>query len=144
MSRWTHVNGSIRVDWLFLGGSNVLDAVGEIHKAFGKTVSYRTMGLLPCTVPCGSEGSVQYSVVVNEDREPSDLSFCNVVIWGDLRDYVDAQAIYRWITDACKELTLIRSCVVKIEVEYGDTYLIYGSYENIKMIEVPNEDIEEG
>lgn len=136
MSVWTHVSGNIRIDWLFLGSESEEDAVNQIRESFGDTVTFDTLGLISCSVPCGSEGSLQYKVVINEGS--NSISFCNVVIWGDLRDYDDYQEIFDWIKDSCKKF-MVRGCAVSIEIEYDSTYLVYGSYGAIKMIEIPRE-----
>ena len=113
MSQWTHVCGCIRVDALrFCGNddkSNIEKALGHIVK-FGDD-SYET------TMPCGSEGSIEYEIYENPDK--SAMAAFTVAVWGDLRDYDDVSEIEKWFNDACSKLW-IRNAVLHIEVEYGE------------------------
>jgi len=118
MSQWTHVAGIVRVDALPFG-----DPTKTIESSFGKTCEYDSpeSARESCTVPCGSEGSVQYCV--EHTGGEHSLAWGCVYIWGDLRDYSDAQEIYKWLKTATKSL-LIRSCVVKIDIEYQKSYIV--------------------
>lgn len=123
MGQWTHVSGCIRVD-------NFLERNFEkkLRERFGNCVSYN--GLKEewdaCNVPLGSEGSVMYDVQKTSESE-SQVSWGVVYIWGDLRDYSDYNAIYQWIKKSCKGL-MIRSCAVKIDVEYQGSYFVYDKW----------------
>lgn len=81
-------------------------------------------------MPRGSEGSVQYRIIKN-NYENSHISYGDVLIWGDLRDYSDVDAIYKWIVTACDGL-FIRSCSVKVDVEFDKSYLIYDYYDEVQ------------
>jgi len=118
MSQWTHVAGCIRIDDLFN------DTASKIKAQFGITCTFDDGedALDKCNVPCGSEGSIQYRI--EHTGSPYSLSWGLVSIWGDLRDYNDATAIYEWIKKACDGL-MIRSCAVKVDVEGGNSYIIH-------------------
>lgn len=117
MSQWTHIAGIVRVDAI------LSDQTKTIEGCFGKTCSYSDpeSAWESCTVPCGSEGSVQYRI--ERTGTENEMAWGCVYIWGDLRDYSDAQEIYKWLKAATKSL-LIRSCVVKIDVEYQKSYIV--------------------
>ena len=124
MSTWTHVAGCVRIDALpFLRTEPVEDVV---KRAFGKTCAYEddTDVWDECTVPCGSEGSVQYGVV--RTGTENELSWGLVYIWGDLRDYHDAYGIIAWLQKAVDALFAdavgVRGLSVCIDVEGGNQY----------------------
>ena len=134
MSQWTHVCGAIRVDALV--SSEFDDTAIDLVERFGQPVSFDDPESLwdSCSVPLGSEGSIQYSVSHTGDQ--SSLSWGIVDIWGDLRDYSNAQEIYEWVKKACIGL-FIRSCSIKVDVEYGFSYHIYNaSLEEEPFIEI--------
>lgn len=66
------------------------------------------------TLPLGSEGSIKYQLIENPDN--SDISAYTIPIWGDLRDYDDAEYIESWFYDACNKIGRIRSAVLNIDV----------------------------
>lgn len=126
MSQWTHVNAHIRVD-----------AIPEYHKGFdlGKKavapidinddVGYKKFGedFENCTVPCGSEGSLDYRV----DIVGSGLVFANVAIWGDLRDYDNEEEIKEWLIKNFQN-EMIRSSLIEIYVEYKQSNIYTFEY----------------
>ena len=120
MSIWTHVCGCIRVDAM---RSSKIDDVREIEnitEKLGKIV-------LPLskdkntTLPCGSEGSIEYRIISNEDL--SNIAAYNIPIWGDLRDYDSVDEIEKWFRDVCSKLD-VRDAVIEIVV-YGETETKY-------------------
>jgi hypothetical protein len=131
MSQWTHVVGCIRVDALVFRGENIKSNIEEL---FGKCVSFNDPGYMwdDCSVPLGSEGSVQYNVE-RTSEDDSSIAWGVIYIWGDLRDYSDYRAIYNWINNACKTI-MVRSCCVKIDVEFKDSYLVYDRFNRDTMI----------
>ena len=82
MSIWTHVAGVIRFD-SFLGED--LD--------LGIPVDFRDSleDFCKCTLPCGSEGSLEYQIYENPD--PHSVARWSVQFWGDLRDYDNEEEI---------------------------------------------------
>jgi hypothetical protein len=124
MSQWTHVAGLIRIDAIEFLDGNIRE---RLKSAFGNCVEYEddqeTWDI--CNVPCGSEGSVQYKIQKTATSD-SQMSWGVVYIWGDLRDYQDAESIYNWIKQSIENWQLnVRSCSVKIDVEYQKSYLVY-------------------
>jgi hypothetical protein len=125
MSQWTHVCGCIRIDAIVqLDG----DIEKKIKEQFGNCVSYYDdeSKWNACNVPCGSEGSVQYRVEKTADSDSS-MSWGVVYIWGDLRNYDNHLEIFEWIVKSCDGL-FVRSCAVKIDVEYKGKYLVHDVY----------------
>lgn len=128
MSQWTHVCGAIRID-----SFPVVDDInkGKVKAAFGTTCVFDDSEDVweMCDVPCGSEGSLQYKI--DDNGGEYSITWGIVYIWGDLRHYSNPQAIYEWIKKACSNF-MIRSCSVKIDVEYGDKYLVTDVYDGNK------------
>lgn len=95
MSQWTHVAGIIRLDSI---GFNLItrgmttkeknDKIKEaVARALGNTWDYDSEreAMDKCTVPQGSEGSLQYAVHPNSEKDEHGAVWGNVSIWGDLR-----------------------------------------------------------
>jgi hypothetical protein len=132
MSQWTHVTGCIRFD--FLPGFG--NPKAELSEAFGRTCEFDDPPSVwkLCTVPCGSEGSVQYKI--DRTGTGNSLAWGVVYVWGDLRHYQDAQEIYEWLKKSCANKA-VRGCAVKIEIEYGKSYLVYDTPIGLAMMELP-------
>lgn len=132
MSQWTHVAGCIRYDWLQIPGVPEMD----FDKVLGTPGDLDHMEDIR-NIPAGSEGSIQYEVITNSNH--SAIAAYNVVIWGDLRGFADGNvpdikewfgrainATFKiWIAGKQQEMRpMIRSAVLKIDVEYGPTYIL--------------------
>ena len=127
MSIWTSVAAGIRVDHLRLngltGGKPIKDIIGEpclVEKWNDKT-----------TIPCGSEGSLEY--IINENEDIRFIPAYVVTIYGDLRDYEDVDAIYDWLYNLCKQIEKtgymsIRMAVGRIECYDKARTFTYESY----------------
>ena len=125
MSQWTHVAGIIRVDGMgSLLGMTSPDEKQAIEKVIGKTTdfisSYEEYD--ECTVPCGSEGSLQYKVDIHGGN--SSLYRGAVTIWGDLRDYDNTNEIVSWFKKTLESFNIskefpfgVRDAVISIDVE---------------------------
>ena len=88
-----------------------------------------------CSVPSGSEGSIQYKIV--EEPLLAAMAAYTVPIWGDLRDFGedDTQKILEWFNDVCDKCDpssgafvpnttpIIRDAVITIDVE-GGSYIV--------------------
>ena len=113
MSQWTHVNGIIRIDAIRMlrpkkPNIGIPSFWQDEHQAKD--------------IPCGSEGSLNAELWTNPSE--SALSAYTVSIFGDLRDYDDAEAIVSYlnqITDGC----MVRSGICEIDVEYKFIYLYH-------------------
>lgn len=152
MSQWTHVTGIIRLDSMgaIVTGpapTKNLKIREAAVRALGKTSDYH---LEPgawdeCTVPCGSEGSLQYNVYPNSDSDDHALTWGYASIWGDLRDFgiENLQEVYDWFKGSLERLQkpkgfsspenmvmpekveyvlstfVIRQAVLSIDVEFG-------------------------
>lgn len=121
MSQWTHVAATIRIDSIFRNGG-----YEQIQDALGKTLSWEDkIDSDTYYMPYGSEGSLKY--IITENPDESSVSAFTVTIYGDLRDYDDADAIIKWFEEVCNKF-FIRQAVITIDVEYQKT--VYGSLIN--------------
>lgn len=123
MSQWTHVAGCIRVDEICLEPSDHLATTTKLKQKFRNP-------------PSGSEGPIHYHVV--RTGKDHSLAWGLIYLWGDLRDFGDPEVprIFKWLNKACSGL-IIRSCIVKIDVEFGPTYVISGIGDNsLRMTQV--------
>ncbi|WP_291726145.1 hypothetical protein [Bernardetia sp.] len=116
MSKWTHVNASIRFDSI-------------LHK-HPPLPTEKELGLI-CTInngsewensfiPCGSEGSLRYNVIKNPNI--SDSAAMLVVFYGDLRDYDDEREIMHYFKDLVEGQS-IRSAIIEIDIEEEGRYI---------------------
>lgn len=132
MSQWTHIAGVVRIDGLpVVVGLNQEQERAEIIKMIGNTCDFEDGDDKwdACNVPCGSEGSIQYSYAFSGRDEGIGHSITRsaIPIYGDLRDYSDAEAIIKWFKQVIakfqpdhpenKGLFSIRDAVLSIEVE---------------------------
>lgn len=118
MSQWTHVCGCIRVDAI---RGLIGDTPGTLKTKLGKIVRFMDEDY-KTTLPCGSEGSIQYDIIVNPNKE--ELAAYVVPIWGDLRDYSNVEEIKNWFNGVCDSIDMIRDAVISIDVEYGTQEIV--------------------
>lgn len=139
MSQWTHVTGMIRLDNLgHCMGPHSLEKASEIakenvKKALGNTCTFYSSNedWDKCSVPTGSEGSLQYETFfpINEEAGHS-LNWGWISIWGDLRDFgeEDYQDLKNWFTLSMEKLEnkdskdmmaqfMIRDSILAIDIE---------------------------
>ncbi len=112
MSQWTHVNAVIRFD-------GMKDMMPDPD--LGSTVSFDDEQDTwdRCNVPCGSEGSLSYHL----EEVGEGMTRFTAAIWGDLRNYSDTEEIITYFK-RITEGQMIRSGLVEIDVEYGDTIVM--------------------
>lgn len=110
MSQWTHIAGIIRIDAI---------------PGFTSLTTTEIQRRLENNLPQGSEGPAKYKIELTGDLYS--ITWIAIFIWADLRDYKDHQAIFKWIQGICDGL-LIRSCCVKIEIEFKGKYIITEKY----------------
>jgi len=125
MSVWTHVSGIIRVDGMgFVTGHSPTDERKELERILGITVKFDSPpdGWDRCSIPYGSEGSIQYKV----DIHGGDHSLYRGAgtIWGDLRNYDNVNEVGEWFKDVIDQIEKdseylfgIRDAVMAVEVE---------------------------
>lgn len=113
MSRWTHVAGLVRID--------------SLHPSWQPMVDAR----LARGLPFGSEGPVQYQVV-SARSSSSGITAGYVSIWGDLRDFGDAddiECVVQWLDESLRyedwQPWFVRQGVVQIEDEHGENSLTW-------------------
>jgi hypothetical protein len=143
MSVWTHVAAVFRIDGIKSEYSKASMFMGDTSrvwdKVIGRTIrephslmdadsyevtreredwdAYRKEPM--AFVPTGSEGSLKRLVWVNKDR--SSAARYTVTVFGDLRDYEDADKIKEWFEAVCSKC-YIRQAVCHCEVEGVGTY----------------------
>lgn len=115
MSIWTHVAAIIRIDAIkgFAGPQtkkDIEDILGPMALWDGKDEDWDA-----CSLPCGSEGSLQYQIWENEDK--CSASAYTVSVFGDLRDYNETGSIQKWFNDFCDSFLMIRQAVCLAETE---------------------------
>lgn len=120
MSIWTHVAAIIRIDSirdLNLGPQSK----EELERILGPVAMRKNSveDWNSCTLPCGSEGSLQYTIWENENEHC--LAAFTVSIFGDLRDYEETEPIEKWFNEFCGKFPLIRQAICVVEVEYSET-----------------------
>lgn len=142
MSQWTHIAGVIRIDAIRHGNGRDMQQHKALKELF-RTWSYgdRNSKRAKCNVPYGSEGSIQVKIVPGEEDS---LAAYAILLWGDLRDFGDAEDIknlkkwWKHIIDKFEHPDLvapeikncyfmgIRQACLKIEVEGAAKPIILG------------------
>jgi len=125
MSTWTHVNGSIRIDAINGVPLIPLASRRELEEHLGNTWMFEddSETMAKCTVPAGSEGSLQFEI----SKVGDGLVFWTVAIWGDLRDFGQGEVgqIESWFSRVCsRKDCMVRSAVLEIETEGGGSRTI--------------------
>lgn len=118
MSTWTHVAAVIRIDavkGLFGPQSkdDIKRVLGPIARFGGPEEDWNA-----CTLPIGSEGSLEYDIWENED--PHCLDAFTVSVFGDLRNYYETESIEEWFNSFCSKF-MVRQAVCIAETEGSDT-----------------------
>ena len=105
MSIWTHVAAIIRIDSIKGFGIGP-QSKEELEKVLGPVAEFDGTDeeWNACTLPCGSEGSLQYVIWENEDDHC--ISAFTVSVFGDLRNYDESMSILFHIP--------IRHCSIRI------------------------------
>lgn len=114
MSTWTHVAAIIRIDAIkgLLGPQSKED----IHKVLGPVAEFDgpQEAWDACTLPCGSEGSLEYDIWENKDEHC--MAAFTVSVFGDLRDYYETESIEEWFNSFCSKF-MVRQAVCIAETE---------------------------
>ena len=128
MSRWVHVAAVFRID--ALGGHGFEDVFGKEvlfpdfndpdyeakAEEFDKLMADQEEHPEDY-MPCGSEGSLKYSVVVNVKNS---LPAYEVMVVGDLRDFYDDVSIVEWFHRSCDRIKWLRQAVIHIKPTHGE------------------------
>lgn len=120
MSQWTHCTATFRID-TFERDLTPEKLESLIGKPQGHGRPYIECGDVK-VLPCGSEGSLEYSIYESPDE--SLMAAYVLTVFGDLRDYDDDKALVEWFEEACSHF-MIRQAVITIDVEYQKT--VFGS-----------------
>ncbi|KKN24347.1 hypothetical protein LCGC14_0895740 [marine sediment metagenome] len=126
MSQWTHVNGAIRFDALRIEGMpfNTLESIKEFC---GNTASWGDSEEIwdKCNVPCGSEGSIEFSFWQNPKGNHAGAFAVHII--GDLRNFGsdNVQKIRDWFDRVTTTKgVMIRSAIMEIAVEYSEPIIL--------------------
>jgi hypothetical protein len=128
MSQWTHINGQIRIDDMrFLESEGAL----KVKKILGNTFDWNSTEEEEeeCSVPYGSEGSLQY--IIYENPNLHHLAAYVVSVYGDLRDFgddEDVEKVKKWFTSVI-DSSIIRQAILEIDVEGKGGIILYYSNE---------------
>lgn len=116
MSVWTHVAGVIRVD--------CIRCISEpdFNKIFIKSLWGEHNP--NCNMPSGSEGSLDFRVIENPDKDC--LAAYTVVVFGDLRDFgvANMPEIENWWDRVLEQCGMVRQAVLQIQPEDGDVKIL--------------------
>lgn len=118
MSIWTHVNASIRIDSLRFEDSSKINFEDLLIVSTYENPNPAT------NLPCGSEGSLEWSLWENPSE--SSLAAYTLSIFGDLRDY-DSQnqsKLIDWWKKLLKNFS-VRQAVLQVEFEDEESCHIY-------------------
>ena len=118
MSIWTHVNASIRIDALRFEKSKKINFEDLLVVSTYENPNPDT------TLPCGSEGSLEWSLWKNPSE--SSLFSYNLNIFGDLRDYSseNKSELIDWWKKLLKNF-YVRQAVLQVEFEDEERCYIY-------------------
>lgn len=113
MSVWTHVVGAIRIDGLprlfpAIFNKEVIEDVVKGNTCY----EGRKLAVYDNPIPSGSEGPLQYRIHEYE----TGLPWVIVTIWGDLRDFDDAESVKCWFEGLCLACGMVRDGILQIEV----------------------------
>lgn len=138
MSDWLHVNGMIRIDGLPRLSAHeytvhrIMRLLGPMYLPYFHVLEKETTIPIPptqarytvsmtneCTLPTGSEGSLQYRVIEYD----TGLPWVSIPFWGDLRDVESDGEIVKWFTQLCQLIDgqsgFIRDSVMLTQVNGG-------------------------
>lgn len=123
MSQWTHVNASIRIDSIRMIGMTEPKPGNRELWSEDKETKY------DFDLPGGSEGTLDYHLWVNPSN--SAMAAYTLNIFGDLRSFgkEDVPEILEYLNNVI-ENQMIRSGIVEINIEYGDTIILI--YDDLK------------
>lgn len=113
-TRITHITGTLRVD----GYAGVNEP--QWDNLFRSAHWREPTSFDKCNMPCGKEGSIQYSVKVNDD--PNDTARYIVTFWGDLVEFGnenDVYNVYYWFQRVVKKLDLIRQGILLVSDSFN-------------------------
>ena len=126
MSNWTHVAAVVRVDDLRLGSATKESVAERFTTHFGKSFGYEDADWNEVEqdpdsfLPFGSEGSLKMDVIINPNL--SSVAAYVVVIWGDLRDHDDTDAIVKWFKGKLKDLYVRQACITVSNEQNGQKF----------------------
>lgn len=136
MSTWLHVSGLIRVDGLPAISTrgytteHVMKLLGPMFLPYFYVLKKDQTITIPldqarfvtehkyqdeCTLPCGSEGSLNYRVITYD----TGLPWISIPFWGDLRDVQTTQDVVKWFMNCCRvlqqEFMFVRDAVMTLK-----------------------------
>jgi len=114
MSLWTNVNGSIRLNYLPYEDET-------LEEILGKIVLYNSENQ-STTLPCGSEGSLEYKIIETTDYRGR-VNDPYILVYGDLRDYEDSLYIENWFKRIVAKLS-VREAVLSHSNGYGNNFVL--------------------
>ena len=133
MSTWTAVIGVIEMDDIFplLTNNSLDDQISDIEKVLGpQWTFYNTKDYESCTLPSGSEGSINYKIdtlQVEHDPDGEQNYKLMITFLGHLRDFNQKQVetvLEPWINKIINELKFVRSYSFSYTVNSGETKTI--------------------
>lgn len=140
MSTWTHVVGAIRFDGIPKSTVRSFQ-IHAIDRTMKGEIEVTDRGhIVPLAsqrkIPCGSEGPLQYHI----HQYATGLPWVVVPIWGDLRDYDNANEIKEWFSATCKSYPLVRDGVLHIQVSTNAPVIVYFEANKIDISDEQSDD----
>lgn len=116
MSVWTHIAGVIRVDCIRCISKP------DFNKIFVRCLWDENNK--DCNMPMGSEGSLDFRVIENPDKDS--LAAYTVVVFGDLRDFgvANIPEIEDWWNKVLEQCGMIRQAILQIQPEDGEEKIL--------------------
>jgi hypothetical protein len=128
MSVWAHVVGCIRIDGIKQLGADTR----KIESALGPMCTFDEWNDAS-TLPKGSEGGLQYRIIEYDTGMP----WVAIPIWGDLRDFDNANEIETWWLKTLPALGTVRDAVLQIVVDGVTTVLTDAMLSNAEVRRAP-------
>lgn len=103
MSSWGHIAGGVMIDnFGKIRGTTINQQKEDLERVIGPISTYEDQ--VETCLPDGSEGSLEYTIHIQEDTEDNIISVSNtsVSFYGNIRDFdeSDINGVDKWLNDS--------------------------------------------
>jgi hypothetical protein len=113
MSAWTQVCGVIRVDAHAVDFDEKISCLALLYRLIGPIYQYDNNHEEECTLPTGSEGSMEYHIDVTRLHDSS-VHLFDVTFSGSLRDFTnEKQEVEQWFSDLIRAIDASSAMAVR-------------------------------